>query len=199
MNKQKGEGEVEFIGFLIVIMIIYGICVALDAGFDYCSKEYTEYQRKYTEYQRKIDSAHFSTFSQRAASYVPFATNESDKLALKIDELMATGVILKAEKEETRLAFNEYVHSINQRKDRLKSNGLFAEERTYAESLISQESAYRDKLNQKFESLRRATLEIDYLIEYARNRYKMLGSDKERSEMIDRIDSLTSKSRNGAQ
>lgn len=180
MNRQKGEFDPEVIGVLIVVAVLVWIGSAASSYFS------------------NIEKAHFSTFSQRAASYVPFATNESDKLAFKIDELMATNVVLKEKKEGTRLAFNEYVRSINRRRDQLNTGDLSKEERAYAESLIAQETEYRNKLDQKFESLRRATLEIDYLITYAKNRYKMLGSDKERSEMIDRIDSLTSKTRSGA-
>lgn len=190
MNKQKGEGEVEFLILAACIAIIWGICAVINAGYEYCSKEYVEYQRK-------IDYAHFSTFSQRVASYVPFASNESDKLALKIDELMATNVILKEKKEEARKAYNDFGDSIAKRRIANTAASVSKEEKNYSESLVAQESEYRNKLDQKFESLRRATTEIDYLIEYAKNRYKMLGSDKERSEMIDRIDSLTSKSKNG--
>lgn len=143
--------------------------------------------------KRVLAETYYSSFPERIAASIPFASNEKDRIAVKIDELMDLEKTLGSRKRSTSETVTAFEASISKRLAALPS--LSQKGKDFEADLIGQERAYLAKAKKEVENLSDALTEVNYLKEYAKNRYAELGNDQAKTEIIGRIGGFTSKFR----
>lgn len=141
--------------------------------------------------RQKIAETYFSSLPQRIAASLPFASSEKDRIAVKIDELMDLEKTLGSRKLGTVETATAFEASISKRLSVLPS--LSQKGKDFEASLIGQEREYLAKAKKETETLTDALTEVNYLKEYAKNRYAELGNDQAKTDVIGRIGDFTSK------
>lgn len=143
--------------------------------------------------KKMLAETYFSSIPQRIAVSIPFASDEKDRIAVKIDELMELERTLGSRKRSTSETVTAFEASISKRLAVLPS--LSQKGKDFEADLIGQERVYLAKAKKEVENLSDALTEVNYLKEYAKNRYAELGNDQAKTEIIGRIGGFTSKFR----
>lgn len=165
-------------------LMLFAVCLAIGSmiflNTDYSAKQ-------------MLAETYFSSFPERIAASIPFASNEKDRIAVKIDELMELEKTLGSRQWSTLKTVTAFEASISKRLAVLPS--LSQKGKNFEADLIGQERVYIAKAKKEIETLSDALTEVNYLKEYAKNRYAELGNDQAKIEIIGRIGGFTSKFR----